>query len=104
MAVNATHPDYHAAALDWSRARDVLAGEDITPFRVMMRTLDREDYKVIELSPTHYAPSRPTVSGQELESADAMPALEPTDVISTCATLADEATESTGDGLSEWSC
>ena len=28
MAVNATHPDYDARALDWSRARDVLAGED----------------------------------------------------------------------------
>ena len=28
MAVNATHPDYDAAALDWARARDVLAGED----------------------------------------------------------------------------
>jgi hypothetical protein len=28
MAVNATHPDYDAAALDWSRARHVLAGED----------------------------------------------------------------------------
>ncbi|HOX59706.1 MAG TPA: DUF4055 domain-containing protein [Candidatus Paceibacterota bacterium] len=28
MAVNATHPDYDAAAVDWSRARDVLAGED----------------------------------------------------------------------------
>jgi hypothetical protein len=28
MAVNATHPDYDAAALEWSRARDVLAGED----------------------------------------------------------------------------
>ena len=28
MAVNTTHPDYDAAALEWSRARDVLAGED----------------------------------------------------------------------------
>jgi hypothetical protein len=28
MAVNATHPDYDAAALEWARARDVLAGED----------------------------------------------------------------------------
>jgi len=28
VAVNATHPDYDASALDWSRARDVLAGED----------------------------------------------------------------------------
>ena len=28
MAVNATHPDYDASALDWSRARDVLSGED----------------------------------------------------------------------------
>ena len=28
MAVNSTHPDYDASALDWSRARDVLAGED----------------------------------------------------------------------------
>ena len=28
MAVNSTHPDYEASALDWSRARDVLAGED----------------------------------------------------------------------------
>ncbi len=28
MAVNATHPDYETAALNWSRARDVLAGED----------------------------------------------------------------------------
>lgn len=28
MAVNATHPDYDASALEWSRARDVLAGED----------------------------------------------------------------------------
>ena len=28
MAVNATHPDYDAAGLEWSRARDVLAGED----------------------------------------------------------------------------
>ena len=28
MAVNATHPDFDAAALEWSRARDVLAGED----------------------------------------------------------------------------
>ena len=28
MAVNATHPDYDAAAVEWSRARDVLAGED----------------------------------------------------------------------------
>jgi hypothetical protein len=28
MAVNATHPDYDAGALEWSRARDVLAGED----------------------------------------------------------------------------
>ena len=28
MAVNATHPDYDAAATEWSRARDVLAGED----------------------------------------------------------------------------
>ena len=28
MAVNATHPDYDAASLDWARARDVLAGED----------------------------------------------------------------------------
>src|SRR4051794_20039186 len=28
MPVNSTHPDYDANALDWSRARDVLAGED----------------------------------------------------------------------------
>jgi hypothetical protein len=28
MAVNTTHPDYDAAAVEWSRARDVLAGED----------------------------------------------------------------------------
>ena len=28
MAVNSTHPDYDASALDWSRARDVLAGGD----------------------------------------------------------------------------
>ena len=28
MAVNTTHPDYDASALDWSRARDVLSGED----------------------------------------------------------------------------
>jgi hypothetical protein len=28
MVVNATHPDYEAAAQRWSRARDVLAGED----------------------------------------------------------------------------
>jgi hypothetical protein len=28
MAVNSTHPDYDASALNWSRARDVLAGED----------------------------------------------------------------------------
>ena len=28
MAVNATHPDYDAGALEWSRARDVLAGGD----------------------------------------------------------------------------
>jgi hypothetical protein len=28
MAVNTTHPDYDDAAVDWSRARDVLAGED----------------------------------------------------------------------------
>jgi hypothetical protein len=27
-AVNTTHPDYDAAAAEWSRARDVLAGED----------------------------------------------------------------------------
>ncbi|MBP7084837.1 MAG: DUF4055 domain-containing protein [Giesbergeria sp.] len=28
MAVNATHPDYDAASVEWTRARDVLAGED----------------------------------------------------------------------------
>lgn len=28
MAVNSTHPDYDASAVEWSRARDVLAGED----------------------------------------------------------------------------
>ena len=28
MAVNATHPDYDSAAIEWSRARDVLSGED----------------------------------------------------------------------------
>jgi len=28
MPENSTHPDYEAAALDWARARDVLAGED----------------------------------------------------------------------------
>jgi hypothetical protein len=28
VAVNSTHPDYEAAAQGWSRARDVLAGED----------------------------------------------------------------------------
>ena len=28
MPVNSTHPDYDANAADWSRARDVLAGED----------------------------------------------------------------------------
>ena len=28
MPVNSTHPDYDASAVDWSRARDVLAGED----------------------------------------------------------------------------
>jgi len=28
MPVNSTHPDYDAAAGEWSRARDVLAGED----------------------------------------------------------------------------
>ena len=27
MAVNSTHPDYDAAATEWARARDVLAGE-----------------------------------------------------------------------------
>jgi hypothetical protein len=32
--------------------RDVLKGEDITPFKVMMRTLDREDYQVITLAPS----------------------------------------------------
>ncbi len=28
MAVNATHPDYDAASVEWARARDVLGGED----------------------------------------------------------------------------
>ena len=28
MAVNSTHPDYDVNAPAWSRARDVLAGED----------------------------------------------------------------------------
>jgi hypothetical protein len=28
VPVNSTHPDYDAAAVEWSRARDVLAGED----------------------------------------------------------------------------
>jgi len=28
MAVNSAHPDYDAAATEWARARDVLAGED----------------------------------------------------------------------------
>ena len=28
MPVNSTHPDYDANAFDWSRARDVLSGED----------------------------------------------------------------------------
>src|SRR3974377_2055651 len=28
MGVNAAHPDYEAKAPEWSRARDVLAGED----------------------------------------------------------------------------
>src|SRR5512136_3068420 len=28
MPVNSTHPDFDAAAVEWSRARDVLAGED----------------------------------------------------------------------------
>ncbi len=28
VAVNSTHPDYDAAAVEWSRARDVLSGED----------------------------------------------------------------------------
>ena len=28
MAVNSTHADYDAGTLDWSRARDVLSGED----------------------------------------------------------------------------
>lgn len=28
MAVNATHPDYDAGAVEWARARDVFAGED----------------------------------------------------------------------------
>src|SRR3974377_486207 len=28
MAVNVTHPNYDAAATEWARARDVLAGED----------------------------------------------------------------------------
>jgi len=28
MPVNSTHPDYDAAATEWARARDVLAGED----------------------------------------------------------------------------
>src|SRR5512136_3045725 len=28
MPVNSTHPGYDASALDWARARDVLAGED----------------------------------------------------------------------------
>jgi hypothetical protein len=28
MPVNSTHVDYDASALEWSRARDVLAGED----------------------------------------------------------------------------
>ena len=32
--------------------KDVLSGEEITPFRVMMRTLNREEYKVISLAPT----------------------------------------------------
>ena len=28
MPVNSTHPDYDASTVEWSRARDVLAGED----------------------------------------------------------------------------
>ena len=28
VPVNSTHADYDAAALEWSRARDVLSGED----------------------------------------------------------------------------
>src|SRR6516162_8021430 len=28
MPVNSTHPEYDANAIDWSRARDVLSGED----------------------------------------------------------------------------
>jgi hypothetical protein len=28
MPVNSTHPEYDAAAPEWARARDVLAGED----------------------------------------------------------------------------
>ncbi|HOX59373.1 MAG TPA: DUF4055 domain-containing protein [Candidatus Paceibacterota bacterium] len=33
MAVNSTHPDYDAAATEWARARDVLAGEDAVKAR-----------------------------------------------------------------------
>ena len=29
MPVNSTHPNYHANLADWSRARAVVAGEDI---------------------------------------------------------------------------
>jgi len=28
VPVNSTHPDYDVAAVEWSRARDVLGGED----------------------------------------------------------------------------
>lgn len=28
MAANSTHPDYDTSAVDWSRVRDVMAGED----------------------------------------------------------------------------
>jgi hypothetical protein len=39
--------------------RDVLSGEEITPFRVMMRAVDRPEYRVIERAPPDLPPTPP---------------------------------------------
>jgi len=49
--------------------RDVLKDEDTTPFKVMMRTLERDDYEVITLAPPPPAATGETTSGANSETA-----------------------------------
>ena len=66
MGVNSTHPEYDAKAPQWSRARDVLAGEDAVKaagdkYLPRLESQSEEDYQAYKTRASFYGATARTL-------------------------------------------